>query len=194
MPYETLIAALLEEGDAKRKAIVRKARAEADRLIGEAASAAETLEREADFHVQQQEARRRVEILNRAALSQRQILLQAKQEVLEAVWRRGTEMALALTGTARARVLRALLDDLLKSVPPGPLKVVIDGRDRASLAPYLEERGFPFEEQHRDDLLLGVELEGSGEFLRSSFASRLAKVKPELTIELNRILFHDRDP
>lgn len=194
MPYETLIAALLEEGDAKHKAIVRKARAEADRLIGEAASAAETMEREADFHVQQQEARRRVEILNRAALSERQILLQAKQEVLEAVWRRGTEMALALTGTARARVLRALLDDLLKSVPPGPLKVVIDGRDRASLAPYLEERGFPFEEQHRDDLLLGVELEGSGEFLRSSFASRLAKVKPELTIELNRILFHDRDP
>ena len=193
MPYETLIAALLEEGDAKSKAIVRRARAEADRLIGEAA-AAETLEREADLHVQQQGARRRVEILNRAALSERQILLQAKQEVLEAVWRRGTEMALALTGTARARVLRALLDDLLKWVPPGPLKVVIDGRDRASLAPYLEERGLPFEEQHRDDLLLGMEVYCGGEVLRSSFATRLSKVKPELTIELNRFLFRNKEP
>ncbi|MBI4401770.1 MAG: hypothetical protein HY581_09075 [Nitrospirae bacterium] len=192
MPYETLIAALLEEGDAKCKAIVRKARAEADRLINEAAAAAETLAREADLHVQQQGARQRVEILSRATLSERQILLQAKQEVVEAVWRRGTERALALIGPARARVLRALLDDLLTSAPPGSLKVVIDGGERASLVPYLQARGLPFEEQHRDDLLLGVELDCGGERLRSSFATRLAKAKPELTIELNRLLFSEQ--
>lgn len=189
MPYETLIAALLEEGDAKCTAIVRQARAEADRLINEAATAAETLEREADLHVRQQGARRRVEMLNRAALSERQILLQAKHEMLEAVWRRGTERALALTGPARARVLRALLDELLTSAPPGPLKVVIDGREQAFLAPYLQEHGLPFEAERQDDLLLGVELDCGGERLRSSVASRLAKAKPELTIELNRLLF-----
>lgn len=189
MPYETLIAALLEEGEAKCKAVLRKARADADRLIGEASTAAEALAREADLHVQQEGARQRVEILSRATLSERQILLQAKREAVEAVWWRGTEMALALTGAARTRVLRALLDELLQLAPPGPLKVVIDSRERAHLGPYLKERGLPFEEQHRDDLLLGVELEGGGELLRSSFATRLTKAKPGLIIELNRLLF-----
>ena len=189
MPYETLITALLEEGDAKQQAVLRKAQAQADRLIEEANAAAKALEREADLQTSQEVARQRRSILGRAALSEREILSQAKHEVLKAVWQRATEKALALTGAARAKVLRALLDELLTAAPPEPFKVVIDSRERVHLENLLKEKGILFDEQHRDDLLLGLELETGGERLTNSLTTRLAKAKPALVLELNRMLF-----
>lgn len=189
MPYETLITALLEEGDAKQQAVLRKAQAQADRLIEEANAAAKALEREADLQTRQEVARQRRSILGRAALSEREILSQAKHEVLKAVWQRATEKALALTGAARAKVLRALLDELLAAAAPEPFKVVIDSRERVHLEDLLKEKGILFDEQHRDDLLLGLELETSGERLTNSLTARLAKAKPALVLELNRMLF-----
>jgi vacuolar-type H+-ATPase subunit E/Vma4 len=192
MPYESLIAALLEEGAAKCQAVLSKARTEADRVIAEAAAAAEALDREADLQFRHEAARRRTEILSRAVLSGRQILLQAKHEVLEAVWRRATEKALALSGAARTQVLEALLEELLAAAPPGSLKALIDERERVNLERRLKEKGLPFEVQRRDDLVLGTALEASGELLRSSLTTRLAKAKPELTMELNRLLFAEQ--
>lgn len=189
MAYETLIAALLQEGDAKCKAVLREAQADADRLITEAGAAAASLERETDSQVRQEAAKRRTAILSRAKLSGRQMLLQAKHAVLDAVWRRAIEKALGLVGAERAGALRALLDELLAMAPPGPRKAVIESRERVHLEHLLEERGIPFEQRGRDDLLLGLELECNGEVLRSSLAARLAKAKPELGIELNRLLF-----
>ncbi|WP_447974706.1 V-type ATP synthase subunit E family protein [Nitrospira sp. Kam-Ns4a] len=192
MAYEHLIAALLEEGDAKCKGILRKARAEAERLIAEAAAAAATLEREADQSTQSELARQRAEALSRASLSRRHLLLQAKHEVLDAVWRRVTETAAALTGPDRARVLRGLLDELLAAAPPGPLTVIIDPRERASLAPYLRARNLTMEERSQDDLLLGAAVVADGEILRTSLATRLAKARPQLLLELNRLLFSEQ--
>jgi vacuolar-type H+-ATPase subunit E/Vma4 len=189
MPYETLIAALLQEGDAKCKAILRKAQAEADHLIAEANMAAAALEREADAQVRREAAKQRIAVLGRATLAGRRILLETKHEVLEAVWRRVSERASALTGSERAGVLRALLDELLAVVPQGPLKAVIEGRERSHLEGLLVERKIPFERRRREDLLLGIALEAGGELLRNSLASRLAKAKPDLVIELNRLLF-----
>lgn len=189
MAYETLIAALLQEGGAKCKAVLGNARSEADRLIAEANAAAEALDREADAAVRREVASRRAAVLGQAALAARQTLLRARHEVLEAVWRQATEKALALTGTERAGILQALLDELLAAAPPGPLKAVIDERERVHLEPNLKERGIPIEPQRRDDLLLGLELEGEGGRFRSSLATRLAKAKPELAIALNRLLF-----
>jgi vacuolar-type H+-ATPase subunit E/Vma4 len=192
MPYEMLIAALIEEGNAKRAAILRKARDEADRLIVEAHAAAEALEREADLCLRDESAKQRVETLSRAALARRRMLLDAKHEVLDAVWRRATEKALALTGSDRARTLAALLGELLAAAPSGSLKVVIDRRERPHLESYLRERALSFEEQQRDDLALGAEVENGGEILRASFSSRLAKTKPEILVELNRLLFTNK--
>lgn len=189
MSYEKLIAALLEEGDAKCTGILRKARAEVERLVAESTAVAETLGREADQFVRIELARQRVQALSRASLARRHILLQAKHEVLDAVWRRVTEIATALTGSERVRVTTALLDELLAVAPSGPLKVIIDRRERVRLAPYLKEKNLAFEEQRRDDLLLGAEVAGSSEILRTSLATRLTKAKPELLIELNRLLF-----
>jgi vacuolar-type H+-ATPase subunit E/Vma4 len=189
MPYETLIAALLEEGEAKRKTVLRKAQAEADRLIAEAASAAEALERETDTTTRREAAKRRTEILGRAVLSARQMLLQAKQEIVEAVWRRATEKAFALAGVTRTQVLRKLLDELLVEAPPGPVKAILDSRERVHLEGRLKDLGIPLEAQPRGDLALGLELEGAGVRLRNSFLSRLTKAKPDLIVELNQLLF-----
>lgn len=189
MAYDTLIAALLAEGEAKRKEILSKARAQAEGLIARAAAEAETLEREADRRVRDELARQREEALSRASLTRRHILLQAKHEVLDAVWRRTAEKAMALTGADRTRIVHGLLDELLEAAPTGPLTVIIDRRERDAVVPFLEARQLAVEVRSRDDLLIGAEIVADGEILRTSFATRLAKARPQLLIELNDILF-----
>ncbi len=192
MAYETLIAALLQEGEAKSKAVLSKARTDADRLVAEAEAAAEASDREAELQAGEEIARHRTAILGRASIAARRSLLEAKREVLEAVWRRVTEKTMALQAHERAKIMEALLDEVLAKVPPGPLQAVIDGRECAHLEERLAERNIPFQVQNRDDLLLGLELEADGEVLRNSLATRLAKAKPELAIELNRLLFAEQ--
>lgn len=189
MPYETLIDALLEEGRTKSEAIVRQAEAEAERLVHHAQQQCETLHREADVAVRRQLSSQRTAVLSRARLSSRHVLLQAKREILDAVWRHAGQEAMALTGQARTRVLTALLDELLSATSSQSPRLLIDGRERPYLEDILKERKISFEESREDDLRLGMRLEANGEVLTNCFAARLAKAKPELTIELNRLLF-----
>jgi vacuolar-type H+-ATPase subunit E/Vma4 len=189
MPYDTLIDALLEEGRTKSEAILRNARAEAARLLEEAEQESGGLGRRTDVQIGLDIAARRTAILSRAALSGRHIVLQAKQEVLDAVWRHAGREAMTLTGHDRRKVLGALLDEVLAASSLQSPRVLIDGRERSCLEEVLKERGIPFEEQHQDELLLGIKLEANGEIITNSFATRLVKAKPELMIELNRLLF-----
>ena len=189
MPYDTLIDALLEEGRTKSEAIVRKAQAEAERLLNDAQQQCETLDREANAIIRRNLSTQRTAILSSAALSARHVLLQAKREILDAVWRHVGQKAMTLTGNARTRVLRALLDEVLTASSSQSSRVLMDSRERPYLEDLLKERGITFEEQHQDALLLGVRLEANGEVLTNCFATRLTKAKPELTIELNRLLF-----
>jgi vacuolar-type H+-ATPase subunit E/Vma4 len=193
MPYDTLIDALLEEGRTKSEAILRNARAEAARLLEEVEQESDNVGRRTDTQISHDITARRTAILSRAALSGRHILLQAKQEVLDAVWRHAGRKAMTLTGQARRKVLGALLDEVLAASSPQSPRVLIDGRERPYLEEALKERGIPFEEQHQDDLLLGMKLEANGEVITNSFAARLVKAKPELMIELNRLLFTERN-
>ncbi len=189
MPYESLIAALLEEGETKCEAILRKAQAEADGLRAEAKRALRTLDCEMEEQIQRDLAAQRTAILSRAVLAARQVLLQARHEVLDAVMSDAGKRALALAGDARIKVLRGLLNELLAMVPAPPVRAFIDDRECSVLASLLSQKEIPFKEQRRDDLLLGISLEVDGQVLTNSFATRLAKVKPELILELNRLLF-----
>lgn len=189
MPYESLITTLLEEGATRRRAIVDKARAEAERILADAAATADALAREVESQINQEVAQRRAVILDRASLSVRHILLQAKHEVLDAVWRRAAEVATSLPKTVRTQLMQAILEELLAHAPAGPLTARIDEREAEYIEPILRERGVAVERRHCDDLLLGAEVEASGERLRSSLVSRLAKARPELLVELNRMLF-----
>ncbi|MDF0642493.1 MAG: V-type ATP synthase subunit E [Nitrospira sp.] len=189
MPYATLIDALLEEGRTKSEAIVRQAQVEAERLLNDAQQQCETLDREADAAIRRSLSTQRAVILSSAALSARHVMLRAKREILDAVWRHVSQKATTLTGHARTAVLSALLDEILTASSSQSPRVLIDGRERPYLEEILTERSITFEEQHQDDLLLGIRLEGNGEVLTNCLAARLAKAKPELTIELNRLLF-----
>jgi len=191
MPYETLIDALLEEGRAKSEAILRKAQAEAQQLLNEVKQKSEALDYEVDSLIHRDLAAQRTAILSRAALSGRQVLEQAKQEVLDEVWRHVSQKAMTLTGNARTKVLTALLDEVLPPSSSPASCVLIDDRERPYFEDILKERGVPFKEQHQDDLLLGIKLDANGQVLMNSFATRLVKAKPELMIELNRLLFAD---
>lgn len=165
------------------------AEAEAERLVHHAQQQCETLHREADVAVRRQLSSLRTAVLSRARLSSRHVLLQAKREILDAVWRHAGREAMALTGHPRTRVLTALLDELLSATSSQSPRLLIDGRERPYLEDILKERKISFEESREDDLRLGMRLEANGEVLTNCFAARLAKAKPELTIELNRLLF-----
>lgn len=189
MSYETLIDALLEEGRTKSEAIVRTAQAEAERVIHEAQQQCEILNREAEAAIRRNLSTQRTAILSRAGLAARHVLLQTKREILDAVWHHVSQKAVSLTGHGRRAVLTALLDEILSATSSESLRVFIDSRERPYLEDLLKERGIHFEEQQQDDLRLGIRLEADGEVLTNCFAARLAKAKPELTIELNRLLF-----
>lgn len=189
MPYDRLIEALLEEGRAKRDAILHQAQVEAERLLSDAKRECDALASEVDLIIRRDLSARRAALLARAALAGRQIVLQAKREILDAVWRHAGEKALSLAGDARTRVLRALLAEVLAASPSQSPRVLVDNRERPFLEESLKQRGLAVEERHQDALLLGIALEANGEVLTNSFAARLAKAKPALTIELNRLLF-----
>lgn len=191
MPYDTLINALLEEGRTKREAILRTAQIAAEELLNDARRQCETLEREADDAIHRHVSAQRTAILSKAALSARHVLLQAKRDLLDMVWQQAGRKAMALTGHARKKVLRSLVEEVLAATSSRSPRLIIDTRERRDVEDILKERGIAFEEQCDDGLLLGVRLEADGEVLTNGFAARLKKAKPELTMELNRLLFAD---
>jgi V/A-type H+-transporting ATPase subunit E len=191
MPYETLIEALLEEGRTKSDAVLRNAQAEADRLLAEAEQAIGALDCEVEDQIHRGIAAQRTTILSRAVLAARQISLQARHEILDAVVSDAKKNALTLTGDARINVLRALLDELLAAASAPPVWAFIDDREDACLANLLSLKGIPVKEQRHDALLLGISLEVDGQVMTNSLATRLAKAKPELILKLNRLLFHE---
>lgn len=192
MAYDALIETLREEGKTKSATILRNARTEAERLLADAKQQCEALDREVDSVIHGELSTQRVTVLTRAALSRRRLMLQAKQEVVEAVWRHARQTALALTGQARTTILVGLLDEALGASSCASPRLVLDGRERPYLERILQERNLSVEPQQRDDLLLGLTLEGNGEMITNSFAARLAKAMPDLLIELNRLLFAEQ--
>ena len=189
MPYDRLIEALLEEGRTKRDAILHHAEMESERLLSDARRECDALAAEVDLILGRDLSARRTALLARAALTGRHIVLQAKREILDGVWRRAGQKALSLAGGARTHVLTALLAEVLAASSSQSPRVLIDDRERPFLEDSLKQRGLAVEERHQDDLLLGVRLEANGEVFTNCYATRLAKAKPELTIELNRLLF-----
>lgn len=191
MPYDRLIEALLEEGQTKRDAILQRAQVEAEGLLSDAKRESEALAHEVDLVLRRDLTARRTALLAHAALTGRRILLQAKQDILDAVWRHAGEKALSLADDARTQVLRALLAEAVAASPSRSPRAVIDDRERPFFEDILKEYGIPVDVRRHDALLLGVQLEGNGEVLTNAFATRLAKAKSALTIELNRLLFKE---
>lgn len=130
----------------------------------------------------------KVTMRNEARLKSRQIVLDAKHRIFDRILEEARRKALQINGNVRTQILTSLLDEAIAAVPQGTSKAVIDTRERSYLEPLLRERGLEFSMQQREDLLLGVELEVNGEWVRSSIETRLHKAKPDLLIELDRLV------
>lgn len=196
MGYDTLIQALLAEGDAKVREIDARAEAEAREVIDRAVNEAEEdAERRARLAAKDR-ARDREAILVRAGMDARRIALSARWAALHEAFAAAERRLFAAAGTpAYAAVLNALADEALPPIesggqPPGEVSVVVDGRDAADWKPILDARRVPWAaEQGRDELRCGLEVvaEGGRVRIRNSFRSRLDRIMTEVAAEIEAL-------
>ena len=202
MGYDTLIQALLAEGDAKVREIDARAEAEAREVIDRAVNeAGEDAERRARLAAEDR-ARDREAVLVRAGLRARRMDLSARWAAIREAFAAAERRLFAAEGTpGYAAILRALADDALPPIESGgqPLhpiyalgevSVVVDGRDAADWKPILDARRVPWAaEQGRDDVRCGLEVmaEGGRVRIRNSFRSRLDRIMTEVAAEIDAL-------
>lgn len=196
MGYDTLIQALLAEGDAEVRAIDARAEAEAREAVDRAVNEAdEDAERRARLAAKAR-ARDRDVVLVRAGLHARRVELSARWAALHEAFAAAERRLFAAAGTpGYAAVLRALADDALSPIesggqPSGGVSVVVDGRDAADWKPILDARRVPWTaEQGRDDLRCGLEVlaEGGRVRIRNSFRSRLDRIMTGVAAEIEAL-------
>jgi len=83
---ETVVEAILKDGEAEAQAILSEARAERERMLGEARSDAAKAMAEAEERARATAERRRVQALARAELEARKIVLAQQREALDRVY------------------------------------------------------------------------------------------------------------
>ena len=196
MGYDTLIQALLAEGDAKVREIDARAEAEAREVIDRAVNeAGEDAERRARLAAEDR-ARDREAVLVRAGLRARRMDLSARWAAIREAFAAAERRLFAAEGTpGYAAILRALADDALPPIesggqPSGEVSVVVDGRDAADWKPILDARRVPWAaEQGRDDVRCGLEVmaEGGRVRIRNSFRSRLDRIMTEVAAEIDAL-------
>jgi vacuolar-type H+-ATPase subunit E/Vma4 len=194
--YDTLIQALLAEGDAKVREIDARAEAEAREVIDRAVNEAEEdAERRARLAAEDR-ARDRKAVLVRAGLRARRMDLSARWAAIREAFAAAERRLFAAAGTpGYAAVLRALADDALPPIesggqPSGEVSVVVDGRDAAEWKPILDARRVPWAaEQGRDDVRCGLEVmaEGGRVRIRNSYRSRLDRIMTEVAAEIEAL-------
>ena len=86
MSLETVVEAILKDGEAEAQAILSEARAERERMLGEARSDAAKAMVEAEERARATAERRRVQALARAELEARKIVLAQQREALDRVY------------------------------------------------------------------------------------------------------------
>ena len=196
MGYDTLIQALLAEGDAKVREIDARAEAEAREVIDRAVNeAGEDAERRARLGAEDR-TRDREAVLMRASLHARRLDLSARWAALREAFAAAERRLFAAAGTpGYAAILHALADDALPPIesggqPSGEVSVVVDGRDAADWKPILDARRVPWAAgEGRDDVRCGLEVlaEGGRVRIRNSFRSRLDRIMTEVAAEIDAL-------
>jgi len=194
--YDTLIQALLAEGDARVREIDARAEAEAREVIDRAVNEAEQdAERRARLAAEDR-ARDREAALMRAGLHARRMDLSARWAAIREAFAAAERRLFTAAGTpGYAAVLHALADDALPPIesggqPSGEVSVLIDGRDAADWKPILDAHRVPWAaEPGRDDLRCGLEVmaEGGRVRIRNSFRSRLDRIMTEVAAEIDAL-------
>ena len=196
MGYQVLIETLLKEGQNRSREILEKARAESEAILREAKEKAEQSEKDTRGVLQKEIEARRARILNQARMEGRRILLRAKHEILDRVFERAEQQLRDRLNQAghedfSRRFWTRLVEESLPEPRPADLKALLHEEATGDLERVLRERGIGCERVQDPDLGYGFRLVSeAGEIVvTNSYRARLEKIRPDLLVELNALLF-----
>ena len=196
MGYEELVRDLEREAGRKKEAVLTAAREEARQTIADAMQQCDRLEQEFQDTIARDLEHERVRLLNRARREARMKLAEVKSELVRLVFARLEEKLKAVAAGERyPSVLERLLNETKPEWPEGEIVIRADAGTRTLLKPLIGGRAARFEPIEKTaaggDPYGGFELSNREEtvVIRNTFRSRLSKARPDLRVEMNRLLF-----
>lgn len=196
MGYEALIDTLLKEGEARCREILGKARSESETILREAKERLDRLEQQKKEELAKQLQAERSRILNRARVEARQILLKAKYEVLDQIFARAEETLRNWVkkndGKEKARrIFVRLVEEALPEEGRDTLRAILHEEGPQEIERIFHEKGISCEKVKDPVLWLGFRLisDGGKAVVTNSYQSRLEKIRPDLLVDLNALLF-----
>ena len=196
MGYEELIRDLEREAGRKKEAVLTAAREEARQIIADAMQQCDRLEQAFQDTIARDLEHERVRLLNRARREARMKLAEVKSELVRNVFARLEEKLKAVAAEKQyPSVLERLVNETRPEWPPGEIILRADAGTRTLLKPLMGGRAARFERMEgtagREDPCGGFELsDPAGRVtIRNTFRSRLDKARPDLRVEMNRLLF-----
>jgi vacuolar-type H+-ATPase subunit E/Vma4 len=196
MGYEELIRDLEREAGRKKEAVLTAAREEARQIIADAMRQCDRLEQEFQDTIARDLEHERVRLLNRAQREARMKLAEVKSELVRLVFARLEEKLKAVaSGERYPSVLERLVNETRPEWPPGEIILRADSKTLPLLKPLIESRASRYEPMEgtvgREDPCGGFELSDpvGRVTIRNTFRSRLDKARPDLLVEMNRLLF-----
>ncbi len=191
MGYAELIKAVEEEGRRERERILREAKKRAEQILEKARKEAlktrDTLIEKARRELKEREN----EAVNRARAEARKILLSAKLEILDEVFREAIERIRALPEDQYRAVIRGLFGELERDWQASGMKeepvVYVSAEDTRFL------RDVKYRVVPAEGLVAGVVFESRDKRYRAenSLSGRLERLRPELLVSLKHILFKE---
>jgi vacuolar-type H+-ATPase subunit E/Vma4 len=195
MGYEELIRDLRREAALKQGAVSASAQEEARQIIADAMHQCDRMEQGFQDSMTRDLEQERTRLLNRARREARLMLAQAKSELARNVFARLEEKLKAVVSEKRyPSVLERLLNETRPEWPEGEIVIRADSKTQSHLKPLLGNRPARFESIEKTaaiDPCGGFELSNREKtiVIRNTFRSRLSKARPDLLVEMNRLLF-----
>jgi vacuolar-type H+-ATPase subunit E/Vma4 len=190
MSHQDLIRALLQDGRRQCEQIIEKAKADAEEIVKDAER---ELERQKKAYLDKIEADikiKSIEVINRAKISANGKILKAKYEAIENIFQKATERFLEIKNEKKyLSVFEKLCKEVLGDIK-GETKVIMCREDASlfkKLFPDIKAEIAPV----NSSKVLGIELitKNGSVIIKNTLISRLEKIKPELMLELNNLLF-----
>jgi vacuolar-type H+-ATPase subunit E/Vma4 len=196
MGYEELIRDLQREAARKQEAVSASAREEARQIIADAMLQCDRLEQEFLGSMAQDLEQERARLLNRARREARMGVAQTKSDLVRLVFTRLEERLKAVASEKRyPSLLERLINETKPEWPEGEIVIRADAGTCKLLGSLMEGRAVryePVETTSSGEIPYGgFELSNRDEtvVIRNTFRSRFSKARPDLLVELYRLLF-----
>lgn len=190
MSHQDLIRALLQDGRRQCGQIIEKAKADAEEIVKNAERELERQKKEYLDKIETDIKIKSVEVINRAKINANGRILKGKYEAIENIFQKATEEFLEIKNEKKyLSIFEKLCKEVLGDIK-GETKVIMDREDVGlfkRLFPDINAEIAPV----NSSKVLGIELitKNGSVIIKNTLISRLEKIKPELMLELNNLLF-----